>query len=82
MNILRYVSDESTLAVRMWTRFTAKRAARTLFGDVEAGDLFDYRGIVLYEIAGTGRFSSIVVAYNSFINTKVDGKTVDIGMPH
>lgn len=82
LTILRYVSDSATLAVRMWTRFTARHGASTLFGTVETGELFDYRGIVLYELAGDERFASIVVAYNSFINTKVGGETVNMGMPH
>lgn len=82
LNILRYVSDETTLAVQMWTRFTAKKAAATLFGDVEKGELFDYRGVILYDIDPTGRFSAITVAYNSFTNTRLDGCTHDMGMPH
>ncbi len=82
LNVLRYVSDETVLAVRMWTRFTAKRAATTLFGDVEKGELFDYRGVVLYDIDQTNRSSSITVAYNSFVNTKLDGRVHDMGMPH
>lgn len=82
LNVLRYVSDEMVLAVQMWTRFTAKKTATTIFGDVEKGELFDYRGVILYDIDQTGRFSSITVAYNSFTNTKLDGRTQDMGMPH
>lgn len=82
LNVLRYVSDETVLAVQMWTRFTAKTAATTLFGAVEKGELFDYRGVILYDIDQTGRFSSITVAYNSFINTRLDGRKHDMGMPH
>lgn len=82
LNVERYVSDDTTLAIKMWTRFTARHAGPTLFGDVEKGELFDYRGIILYDIDSTGRFSSITVAYNSFTNTKIDGTVVDIGMPH
>ena len=47
----------------------------TLSGD-------DYRGVILYDIDRTGRFSAITVAYISFTNTKLDGRTHDMGMPH
>ena len=81
LNVLRYISDETTLAVQMWTHFIAKRKAATLFGAVEAGEVFDYRGIILYDIRD-GLFSRITVAYNSFVNMKITGEMVDIGMPH
>jgi hypothetical protein len=81
LNILGFVSSQTSLAVRMWTRFTARQAGDTLFGPVEKGELFDYRGVIFYDIVD-GRFSTITVAYNSFINTKIDGQTIDMGMPH
>ena len=82
LNVLNFVSDETTLAVRLWTHFVAKADADdTLFGPVEKGETFDYRGVILYEIAG-GKFTCITVAYNSFVNTKVTGETIDMGMPH
>jgi len=34
LNVLRYVSDGSTAAVQLWTRFRARSAAETLFGPV------------------------------------------------
>lgn len=81
LNVQGFVSDERSLAVKMWTRFTARTDADTLFGPVKQGELFDYRGVIFYEIR-EGRFSSITVAYNSFTNTKVDGAVIDMGMPH
>ncbi|HBF31630.1 nuclear transport factor 2 family protein [Rhizobium sp.] len=81
LNVLEFVSSEDTLAIQMWTRFTAFDKAETLFGLVEKGETFDYRGVILYKIAA-GKFSKIVVAYNSFINTKVNGEHIMMGMPH
>lgn len=81
LNILRYVSDEQCLAVQMWTNFEAKVAGETLFGKVEKGEQFDYRGLIMYDVRG-GRFSRIVVSYNSFTNTKLDGHIVEMGLPH
>ena len=82
LHVLRFVSSDDTAAVQLWTRFTARRdAPATLFGPVSKGDLFDYRGVIMYEIAER-RFSRITVAYNSFVSTKVSGETIDMGMPH
>lgn len=81
LNILRYVSDETQLAVQMWTNFEAKCAGDTLFGLVERGEQFDFRGLIMYDVRD-GRFTKIVVAYNSFKNTKLDGQVIDMGMPH
>ena len=81
LTVLRFVSDAQGVAVQLWTNFTARRAADTLFGPVEPGEQFDYRGVILYDLRDE-RFSRIVVAYNSFVNTKVDGRVIDMGMPH
>ena len=35
----------------------------------------------MYEIANK-QFSRITVAYNSFVDTKVSGETINLGMPH
>jgi len=77
----RFVSDERTLAARLWTHFVALRDADTVFGRVSKGEAFDYRGIVLYEIAG-GRFTRIDVSYNSFSRTTLRGETLRLGLPH
>lgn len=82
LSILGFVSDADTLAVRLWTHFTARdEAINTLFGPVRAGETFDYRGVVFYEI-GKGKFSSIIVAYNSFIHTDIRGRKTNLGIPH
>ena len=82
LNVLRFVSDDDTAAVQLWTQFTARHDAdETLFGPVKKGDRFDYRGVIMYEIED-GKFISITVAYNSFVNTKATGETIDMGMPH
>ncbi|EEA04607.1 hypothetical protein BH160DRAFT_0139 [Burkholderia sp. H160] len=81
LNVLRFISNADTLAISMWTQFTALDKADTLFGLVEKGERFDYRGLILYEIEG-GRFTSITVAYNSFRNTKLTGEVIEMGIPH
>lgn len=74
LNVLRYVSDEQTAAVELWTHFDALRDAEdTPLGPVRAGETFDYRGVVLYEIQN-GRFTSIKVSYLSFTHTDLKGK--------
>lgn len=82
LNVLRFVSDEKHVAIQMWTHFTARVAGETIFGPVVPGDTFDYRGVIMYDINDEGRFSQIVVAYNSFVNTKASGEVIDMGMPH
>jgi hypothetical protein len=78
----RFVSDAETLAVQMWTRFTARvNDPRSLFGPVKVGELFDFRGVTMYRIED-GRFTEIRVAYNSFIHTSTAGVSVDLGIPH
>mgnify|MGYP000344267009 CR=1 FL=1 len=81
LNVLRFISNDDIIAVEMWTRFVARHKADTLFGPVEAGELFDYRGLIMYDVVD-GRFKSITVSYNSFVNTKVTGDVIDMGMPH
>ena len=81
ISVLRFVSDDDTLAVQLWTRFVARRAGQTLFGEVEKGETFDFRGLVMYEIRNE-RFAAITVAYNSFVNAKVSGETIMMDLPH
>jgi hypothetical protein len=76
------VSDEQTLAIQMWTHFTAQKDDKeSLFGNVLAGETFDYHGIIMYEIEN-GKFTSIKVSYLSFSRTDLQGKTVELGIPH
>ena len=81
VHVERFVTDESTLAVRLRTRFVARADADTVFGRVARGDGFQYRGVVLYEIVG-GRFTRIDVAYSEFVRIDADGARTMLGMPH
>ena len=82
LHIERFVSDGETLAVQMWTHFTALRDDReSPFGPVRAGETFDYRGVIIYQIEH-GKFTDIRVAYNSFTYTNLEGEVVDRGIPH
>jgi hypothetical protein len=82
LNVLRFVGDDDSLAVQMWAGFIPKQdAADTLFGPVVAGERFDFRGLILYELDG-GRFRSITVAYNSFAHTDASGARHELGIPH
>lgn len=81
LNVLRFVGSDDIVAVEMWTHFRARAAAETIFGTVVPGDQFDYRGLIMYDVVG-GKFATITVAYNSFRNTKADGRVVEMGMPH
>ncbi len=80
LTVQRFIGNDLHVAVELWTRFTARRAADTLFGPVLPGETFDYRGLIFYDLRG-GKFASITVAYNSFVNTRPDGTTRDMGMP-
>ncbi|MFM2282159.1 MAG: hypothetical protein RLZZ444_4390 [Pseudomonadota bacterium] len=82
LNVLRFVSDEKHIGIQMWTHFTARVDGDTLFGPVSKGDTYDYRGLIMYDINESGRFSSIIVSYNSFVNTKVTGEVIEMGLPH
>jgi len=80
--IERFVSDATTLAVQMWTHFSALHDdEQSLFGSVKAGETFDYHGVIMYQIEH-GKFTDICVAYNSFIHTNQRGERVNLGIPH
>ena len=81
VNVERFVLDGSTLAARLWTHFVARNDAETVFGSVQRGEMFDYRGLVMYEIVG-GRFARIDVSYLSFSRTGIDSRTTFLGLPH
>jgi hypothetical protein len=76
------VSDEETVAIRMWAHFTAlDDDPDSMFGPVSKDETFDYRGLILYHVEN-GQFTQIQVAYNSFTNTKPGGEPVELGIPH
>ena len=82
LHVERFVSDEHTLAIQMWTHFTAQKDDKeSLFGPVKAGETFDFHGVIMYELEND-KFTSIRVAYNSFTYTNFKGETVELGIPH
>ena len=82
VHVERFVADEASLAVQMWTHFSARHDdAASTFGAVRRGDRFDFRGLVMYRIE-QGRFAEIRVAYNSFTRSDADGRMLQLGIPH
>jgi hypothetical protein len=82
LHVERFVSDEHTLAIQMWTHFTAmKDDDDSPFGKVKAGESFDYHGVIMYQIVND-KFTDIKVAYLSFTRTDLEGKTIELGIPH
>jgi hypothetical protein len=80
--VQRFVSDDGTLAVHLKTHFEAlKDDAETPFGSVRRGEMFDYDGIVFYELRD-GRFSDIKVSYLSFTKTDLNGVVHSLGLAH
>jgi hypothetical protein len=83
LHVERFVSDEQTLAVQMWAHFEALADAEdTIFGPLKRGECLDFRGLIMYRIDASGRFSDICVAYNSFSFTDRDGRVTERGIPH
>jgi len=82
VHVERFVADDASVAVQMWTHFNARRDdAESVFGAVRRGDRFDFRGLVMYRIE-QGRFREIRVAYNSFTRSDADGRVQQLGIPH
>jgi hypothetical protein len=82
LHVEEFVSDEHTLAIQMWTHFTAKKDDdESPFGKVKAGECFDYHGVIMYQLK-RGKFTDIKVAYLSFTRTDLAGKTTELGIPH
>ena len=82
LQVQQFVSDATTLAIQMWAHFDTKVDNHdSLFGPVVLGDQFDFRGLILYKIKD-GQFTDITVAYNSFIHTNLQGKSVNLGIVH
>lgn len=73
LNVLRFVSDDDTVAVELRTDFEATSDAQdTPVGPVRKGERLQFNGVVLYEVED-GLFTSIKVAYLSFFHFDVDG---------
>ena len=82
LHVERFVSDAQTLAIQMWTHFTAMQDDdNSVFGKVRAGETFDYHGVIMYQIENR-KFTDIKVAYLSFSRTNLEGKRVELGIPH
>jgi hypothetical protein len=82
LTVGRFVSDDDTVAIQMWAHFTALADDPvSLFGPVRKDEHFDFRGLIMYCLAG-GKFADIKVAYNSFTQTDTTGATKELGIPH
>jgi hypothetical protein len=82
LHVERFVSDEDTLAIQMWTHFAVQKDDDdSPFGKVKAGESFDYHGIIMYELMNN-KFTSIKVSYLSFAYTDVNGNKKELGIPH
>lgn len=78
----RFVSSENRIAIQMITIFTPKHdAPESLFGPVKVGETFEFNGVIMYEVED-GLFRDILVAYNSFVHTDLNGNKRDLGIPH
>jgi hypothetical protein len=83
LNVERFVSDASTVAIQMHTHFEVLTDdADSPFGQIYVGETFDFHGLIMYRLRADGRFADIKVAYNSFIYTDLDGEATDLGIPH
>jgi hypothetical protein len=82
LHVERFVSDEHTLAIQMWTHFTVlKDDNESPFGKVKVGDSFDYHGIIMYQIVNN-KFTDIKISYLSFSYTDPKGNKKELGIPH
>lgn len=83
LTVPRFVSSDGRAAIQMNTLFTARHDAdESLFGPVKKGETFEFDGLIMYEIDDAERFRDILVAYNSFVYTDVEGTRKDLGIPH
>ena len=82
LDVQRFVSDTDTIAIEMKAHFVAQvDGTDTPFGDVVAGEQFDFHGLIMYRMRD-GKFGDIRVAYLSFLYTDVDGNQTDRGLAH
>jgi SnoaL-like domain len=82
LTVKRFVSDEACLAVHLHARFDVLvDDPAALFGSVRRGEIFEYDGVIMYQIQG-GKFSDIKVAYLSFNRTDLNGVTHSLGLAH
>jgi hypothetical protein len=82
LTVGRFVSDADHVAIEMDAHFVAHRDdPDSTFGPVRRGEVFDFSGIIMYDVRD-GRFSRIRVAYNTFLHTTPDGVVESLGIPH
>jgi hypothetical protein len=82
LRVDQFVSDENSVAIKMYTLFTADRDdPASLFGPVTKGETFEFNGVIMYALRDD-RFARILVAYNSFVFTDRNGTATDLGIPH
>ena len=82
LTIEKFIGNNEHVAVQMWAHFTALVEDKaSLFGPVKAGEHFDFRGLILYDLLD-GKFKNIRVAYNSFSFTNIQGEVTELGIPH
>jgi hypothetical protein len=82
LDVQQFVSDDKRIAIEMKAHFEAEVAGTdTPFGDVVPGEMFDFHGLIMYQLED-GRFRDIRVAYLSFEHTDVDGNVTDRGLAH
>jgi hypothetical protein len=82
LSVLRFVSDDDSLAIEMKTHFTVnKDDDESPFGVVKVGECFDYHGVIMYQMVNN-KFTDTKVSYLSFSRTGLDGKTIQMGIPH
>jgi hypothetical protein len=74
--------NDDTIAIQMWTHFAVQKDDDdSPFGKVKAGESFDYHGIIMYELVNN-KYTSIKIAYLSFLYTDVNGSKKELGIPH
>jgi hypothetical protein len=82
LNVERYISNDDTIAIQMWTHFIVDRDDdNSVFGKVKKGEMFDYHGIIMYDLVNN-KYTSIKVSYLSFTYTDVNGNVKELGIPH
>jgi hypothetical protein len=82
LDVVQFTSDGERIAIEMKAHFEAQvEGTDTPFGDVVPGEMFDFHGLIMYQLEG-GQFKDIRVAYFSFHHTDVDGNVTDRGLAH
>jgi hypothetical protein len=77
-----YMAEGNQIAIKMYTLFTAFGDKEdSLFGPVKKGETFEFNGLIMYQVEDD-LFKNILVAYNSFVYTDLNGNKKDLGVPH